>query len=84
MEVKERRIVFDLKLQADTLKDLSGALYQLSIDIDAKKGVECASTMASGGCHSGYKGQIRINHEMDGDKYRDWLEEYRQSKSLTP
>jgi len=75
----ERRIVFELEVGADTMRDLASCLMNLAHQLDRfehepKEGWRSVS----GGYSSGYVAKIRINPEMDGDKYRVWLEKHHQ------
>lgn len=74
----KRRIQFTLTIGADDLRSLSGALYNLALDVE-EHGERDGSRM-SGGYASGHHWTMRVDSSMDHDRYASELEAWREAR----
>lgn len=73
MEKPARRFRLDLFIEADTMEQLSSALFNLSTRADRE---ELSASGVSGGYSSGYVYTLTDNPEMTHDRYVACLNEY--------
>ena len=73
MQKPERKHVLTLKVEADSLKELAGALNTIAHRIETEGEI---TTLISGGYCSGYIAEGRTNEGQTGEKYRAENEAY--------
>ena len=77
MEVPKHRFELDLKLGANSMRDLANRLREIADDAD---GELLPPSRVSGG---GYYFTLATDEDMTEELYRDRIEEYRQWKRIT-
>lgn len=73
MERPERKIVLDVKIQADSWEDIASVFEALSDRIDREGPI---TQLVSGGYSSGYSVTGKVNPEQTGENYRAQNDEY--------
>lgn len=73
MQKPERKHVLTLKVEADSLKELAGAINEIAHRIEEKGRI---TTLISGGYCSGYIAEGRVNEGQTGENYRAQNEAY--------
>jgi len=78
----ERRIVFEAKIEGDTVEEIVKELFHLIGRIRKDEGVEKPISLVSGGCNSNHTVTMRVNPEVTPESYRESLNLYLEAKRV--